>query len=260
MAGLGASLHAHLLEGARELELARGELPARLGANGGHEPGELQAAISEIVDGRWMLAADRPNRVKINEELAPFALALALADQLRDVEEIPLEDNPLSGLDIPAGRSALDLGCGTGQVGAMLKAKGIGFLHGVDLSPEMIEICRTKGIYDRLSIATVEAVADMTELADAFDIVIAMGVAPHLVPEQMLGMIRIGLWAANSSGLLIFNAPNDANGFPLNRLAGSQNHAHAGIVACLEAAGATLGWRDAGEGGDLRRIYWAGKP
>lgn len=174
--------------------------------------------------------------------------------------QIPLEDNPLSGLDIPAGGSALDLGCGTGQVGAMLKAKGIAILHGVDLSPEMIEICRTKGIYDRLSIATVEAVADMTELADAFDIVIAMGVAPHLVPEQMLGMIRIGLWAAKSSGLLIFNAPTDANGFPLNRLAGSQNHAHAGIVACLEAAGATLGWRDAGEGGDLRRIYWARKP
>jgi hypothetical protein len=92
VSALGASLHARIVEGGGELLLTRSELTTELGANGGYEPSELQAAISEIVDGRWMPTSGRPNRFKINKDLAPFALALALVDQLRDVEDGGLEN------------------------------------------------------------------------------------------------------------------------------------------------------------------------
>ena len=46
--------------------------------------------------------------------------------------------------------SVLDLGCGTGLVGAAIKPHARR-LTGVDLSPRMLETARAKGIYDRLA-------------------------------------------------------------------------------------------------------------
>lgn len=48
-----------------------------------------------------------------------------------------------------AGLSILDLGCGTGLVGSLVRARA-NILHGVDLSPEMLARARTKAIYDAL--------------------------------------------------------------------------------------------------------------
>lgn len=48
----------------------------------------------------------------------------------------------------------LDLGCGTGLSGLMLKPWAA-HLTGVDLSPEMVEKARARGIYDRLDVAEI---------------------------------------------------------------------------------------------------------
>jgi len=47
------------------------------------------------------------------------------------------------------GARVLDLGCGTGLVGAALAGRGLD-LHGVDLSPRMLDIARARGIYKDL--------------------------------------------------------------------------------------------------------------
>lgn len=44
----------------------------------------------------------------------------------------------------------LDVGAGTGLVGAELAARGIGPVDGIDLSPEMLAVARAKGQYRRL--------------------------------------------------------------------------------------------------------------
>jgi predicted TPR repeat methyltransferase len=50
------------------------------------------------------------------------------------------------------GLSVLDLGCGTGLSGLMLKTWA-GQMTGVDLSPEMAEKARARAIYDRVEVA-----------------------------------------------------------------------------------------------------------
>lgn len=48
----------------------------------------------------------------------------------------------------------LDLGCGSGLAGTMIKPRAAK-LTGVDLSPEMIELARARGIYDRLEVGEI---------------------------------------------------------------------------------------------------------
>jgi predicted TPR repeat methyltransferase len=44
--------------------------------------------------------------------------------------------------------SALDLGCGTGMVGAALKVRGVAEIIGIDASAGMIEVAKQKNCYD----------------------------------------------------------------------------------------------------------------
>jgi predicted TPR repeat methyltransferase len=50
----------------------------------------------------------------------------------------------------PTIRLAVDLGCGTGRVGAWLREKGVESIDGVDVTPEMLAIARSRSVYDRL--------------------------------------------------------------------------------------------------------------
>jgi len=71
-------------------------------------------------------------------------------------------------LDLPLLRSlvsvdwgriaaAVDLGCGTGRIGAWLKAHGVTRVDGVDASSAMLEWAGAKRIYDRLVCADAAA-------------------------------------------------------------------------------------------------------
>jgi predicted TPR repeat methyltransferase len=52
------------------------------------------------------------------------------------------------------GLAVLDLGCGSGLAGVRFKPRAA-TLIGVDLSPEMIELARARGIYDQLEVAEI---------------------------------------------------------------------------------------------------------
>jgi SAM-dependent methyltransferase len=74
-------------------------------------------------------------------------------------------------------RQAIDLGCGTGRTGAWLKQAGVAQIDGVDITPEMIEHARAKGIYRTLTIGDVSD----TGMPDAsYDLAIASLVDEHL--------------------------------------------------------------------------------
>lgn len=48
------------------------------------------------------------------------------------------------------GRPVIDVGCGTGRLGADLAALGFACLDGLDLSPDMLAVARRHGIYREL--------------------------------------------------------------------------------------------------------------
>lgn len=72
---------------------------------------------------------------------------------------------------------ALDLGCGTGLLGAAIRADCDG-LDGVDLSAGMIAEARAKGLYDRLDVADI--VAHLRGTPDRFDLIAAADVFVYL--------------------------------------------------------------------------------
>jgi len=69
-----------------------------------------------------------------------------------------------------AGLSILDLGCGSGLAGVSVRERAAELI-GVDLSPEMIELARARGIYDRLELAEITAWLDQGQ--SLFDLIIS---------------------------------------------------------------------------------------
>ncbi|GAA1984262.1 hypothetical protein GCM10009754_71930 [Amycolatopsis minnesotensis] len=72
------------------------------------------------------------------------AMDIALLDRLKEPR--------WSTVDIAA-----DLGCGTGRTGAWLRANGVSTVHGVDLTPEMLDGARKRGAHAKLVEADVTA-------------------------------------------------------------------------------------------------------
>jgi SAM-dependent methyltransferase len=82
-------------------------------------------------------------------------------------------------VDWSAARCVLDLACGTGRIGTWLRERSTAIVDGVDLTPEMLDVARGKGIYRALSVADVSA----TGLpAESYDLCIQSLADEHL-PE-----------------------------------------------------------------------------
>jgi predicted TPR repeat methyltransferase len=94
--------------------------------------------------------------------------------KMRDVlsYEAPerLQELIQSGIGNAAGLEILDVGCGTGLAGVGLKERAAR-LVGVDLSPEMIEVARARGIYDLLEAAEITEWLDQSQAQ--FDLIVA---------------------------------------------------------------------------------------
>jgi SAM-dependent methyltransferase len=80
--------------------------------------------------------------VRTYEQTVHDEMDLRLLDRLRTV-------------DWAAASAVLDLACGTGRIGTWLRARCPAALDGVDLTPEMLDVARTKGVYRDLRIADV---------------------------------------------------------------------------------------------------------
>jgi len=73
--------------------------------------------------------------------------------------------------------AAADLGCGTGRTGAWLRSRGVAAVDGVDLTPEMLEVARARGVFRRLAVADV---ADSGLDGERYDLVTSCLVDEHL--------------------------------------------------------------------------------
>ncbi|HWF64754.1 MAG TPA: PqqD family peptide modification chaperone [Rhizomicrobium sp.] len=81
-----------------------------------------------------------------------------------------LQDGIKAVIGDESGLIMLDLGCGSGLMGANTKWRAAD-LTGVDLSPEMIELARARNLYDRLEIAEITGWLDQG--GRSFDLIVS---------------------------------------------------------------------------------------
>jgi SAM-dependent methyltransferase len=98
------------------------------------------------------------------EQTVEDAMDIALLEEL---SEVPWRTT----------RRAADLGCGTGRTGAWLRSKGVTSIDGVDVTPEMIAVARSRDMYQHLFEAEVTATGLDSE---AYDLVMTCLVDEHL--------------------------------------------------------------------------------
>ena len=95
---------------------------------------------------------------------------------VQDKMDLHLLDG-LKSVDWPTTSSILDLACGTGRIGEWLRGCSSAAIDGVDLTPEMLDAARSKGIYRALRLADVSC----TGLEDrAYDLCIQSLADEHL--------------------------------------------------------------------------------
>lgn len=102
--------------------------------------------------------------------------------------------------------SILDIGCGTGLSGLAFRSAGFVNLSGNDLSQEMLDIAKTRDIYNNLTLADLNHPLDFAQ--GSFDVIAAVGVisvghAPPTAIEQMFDKL-------GPDGLFVFSI-NDAS-------------------------------------------------
>ena len=95
-------------------------------------------------------------------------------------------------LERPPGPT-LDVGCGTGIVGRALQERGVDGIHGVDISPQMLEQASSKGVYETLIEA--DLTAGLRIRADTYAGVASAGTFTHghLPPEPLGELIRVSM-------------------------------------------------------------------
>ena len=141
-----------------------------------------RAAVAELFD-RYADGFDTHLRDKLGYRV-PEMIAAAVA-QLR----------PTGQLDV------LDLGCGTGLCGRLLRPLAC-TLAGVDLSPAMIEKARARGVYDRLEVADlVEALVAAPR--GSFDLLVAADVLNYI--GDLGPTMEAAAAALRPGGLFIFS-------------------------------------------------------
>ncbi len=91
----------------------------------------------------------------------------------------------VNGLVPVAGAKVLDLGCGTGSVMAMLASRGA-TVSGMDLSPEMTELSRTKCPGSRVVTGDMRARENYLQLAvdGGYDLVLSMMDCLNYLPNE----------------------------------------------------------------------------
>ena len=105
----------------------------------------------------------------------------------------------------PEDGTVLDAGAGTGLMGLVLAPLGYRDLIGIDVSGDMLEYAREKGVYRELRQMELGGRLDLP--SDAFAAVVAAGVfaAGHAPPESFEDLIRV----TKRGGYVIFSVRTD---------------------------------------------------
>ncbi|MFH0802248.1 MAG: class I SAM-dependent methyltransferase [bacterium] len=100
--------------------------------------------------------------------------------------------------------NVLDFGCGRGEFLELLREAGIG-CHGVDSDPEMVRLCREKG----LTCLEGDGLSHLAEIAEgSLDGLIASHVVEHLARENFFRLVELASTRLKSGGVFIAETLN----------------------------------------------------
>lgn len=100
----------------------------------------------------------------------------------------------------------LDLGCGRGEFLDLLKAKGVKGT-GLDLNPEMVEVCRSRG----LEATAGDALDYLSGLADeSLGGLLAVQVVEHLEPDYLIRLLQTAFYKLRPGSRLVLETINPA--------------------------------------------------
>lgn len=85
----------------------------------------------------------------------------------------------------------LDLGCGTGAVGRRLAELGVATVDGIDLSPEMIAIAESTGVYRRLVVGDLNELPGGLERGYAASVSAGTFTTGHVGPGAVPALMRL---------------------------------------------------------------------
>ena len=128
-----------------------------------------------------------------------------------------VEANRTSG----AGMDVLDLGCGTGLCGPLLRPMAK-TLVGVDLSPGMIDKARERGVYDRLEVG--DLIETLRRSPRAYDLLVAADVFVYL--GDLAPTFEAAAAALRPGGLLVFTVEAATKGDRYQLQQASRRYAH----------------------------------
>ena len=88
-------------------------------------------------------------------------------------------------------RPVVDLGCGTGLVGASLHDHGFALIDGIDLSPAMTEVAQRRGVYRDFIAADLTAVLPIADGTYGAAICNGTFTSGHVGAESLAEIVRI---------------------------------------------------------------------
>lgn len=148
------------------------------------------SALAELY-GRWATTYDH------DVASHGYGLPEMIVATIGQVAEISPKFERLRSHDL----AIIDAGCGTGLVGAELAKVGYSQIDGVDLSPEMVNIARDRGVYRNLTGGVDLTLAPPASLCASAELVTVAGVftVGHVPPEALRTMAML----ARPGGILI---------------------------------------------------------
>jgi len=132
---------------------------------------------------------------------------------------------------------AIDIGCGTGLLGAVLRAT-TKILDGIDLSPKMIEIAEQKNLYDNLITGDINTMAGILE-NKSYDLLVAADVLTYI--GDLVPTFQAAYSIASSESVFFFSVENLEESFTEPVLRKSGRFAHS--QSYVKRAALQTGWQ-----------------
>lgn len=134
----------------------------------------------------------------------------------------------------------MDAGCGTGLVGELLR-KDAKQMDGIDLSPDMLKIAKTKNIYDNL--AQGDMVALLMASATQYDVITCVATLLHF--GELTAALEASAHALRKGGLMVislfyYDNESDPVGYASSLIEGSYVHSKSYVERVAPAAGLEL--------------------
>lgn len=134
--------------------------------------------------------------------------------------------------------SILEIGCGEGDFLRELSESGYQYASGIDIAPDMVSAAQQAGLNVRLG----DALVELSNMSETFDVVIAIDVVEHLTGDEQLALLERIFERLKENGKLIVKTANGRGLFARQVMYGDFTHEHILTPESLRQVLTTVGF------------------